>query len=437
MKSEVEKISPLQRKLNIEVPVNAVQSAFEKVFSDIQKNVEIKGFRKGKAPMTTIKSIYTDRVKQDVVQELIQKHYSMAISEHALDPISYPEFEFDELAEGKNFSFTAAFDIRPEIKLKKYEGLEVLKEKFAFAESQIDQVLENIRKSKATFQDLFEPRPAQVGDMAVVDFEGFVDGAPLENGTGTDHQLELGSNSFIEGFEEGIVGMSVGGTATLRLKFPDPYHAADLAGKPVEFKVTLKALKKKVLPEITEEFVKSLGGPTSLEDLKKTIREDIEGTDKKRIDEAFKKRMLKKVVEENPVEVPLSLMKEQKAALVEDFKKRMSEQGMTDADFSAYVQKWDKDFENSAAEMIKSSFLVDAIAKKHDLISNNGDLDRKFAEYAQQTGITEDRIREFYGKPEQLNRLTYSLTEEKVMDFLMKTAKIKEVDKKDLKEEEQ
>ncbi|WP_374028399.1 hypothetical protein ACES2J_17480 [Bdellovibrio bacteriovorus] len=153
------------------------------------------------------------------------------------------------------------------------------------------------------------------------------------------------------------------------------------------------------------------------------------------MEDAFKNRLLKTLVKENPVEVPPSLMKEQKASLVEDFKKRMSEQGMGPDDFASYVEKWDGDFEKTAAEMIQSSFLVDAIAKKHDLFCKKEDLDAKFAEYAQQTGIEESRIKEFYGRPEQASRLTYMLTEEKVIAFLNKSVKVKEVPAGSLKEE--
>lgn len=427
MKSNVEKVSSLSRKLNIEVPATVVQSAFQKIFSGIQKEVTIKGFRKGKAPLATVKSMYGDRVKQDVVQDLVQKHYAEALQEHKLEPISYPEFEFTDPTENKDFAFSANFDVRPEINLKKYEGLEVEKEKFEFDSKKIDQVLENIRASRATFETVSEDRAAKSTDVAVIDFEGFMGGQPLENGSGTDHNLELGAKQFIDGFEDGIVGMKKGETKTLSLKFPDPYHSAELAGKPVEFKVTLKEIKSKVLPELTNDFLATLGGPSDLETLKKTIQEDLESSDKKKIEDGFKNRLLKTLVKENPVEVPPSLLKEQKASLVEDFKKRMTEQGMGPADFASYLEKWDGDFQNTAAEMIQSSFLVDAIAKKHDLFAKKEDLDAKFAEYAQQTGLEEARIREFYGKAEQASRLTYMITEEKVIAFLNKSVKVKEV----------
>lgn len=435
MKSNVEVVSNLSRKLNIEVSAASVQTAFQKIFNNIQKDVTIKGFRKGKAPMATIKSLYGDRVKQDVVQDLIQKHYAMALDQHKLEPISYPEFEFADPKEDKDFSFSAAFDVRPEINLKKYEGLEVEKEKYEFDPKKVDQVLENIRASRATFEAITESRAAQMGDIAVIDFKGFVNGTALENGAGENHHLELGANQFIEGFEPAIVGMKVGESKKISLKFPDPYHSAELAGKPVDFEVTLKEIKAKVLPELTEEFLATLGGPTDLASLKKSIEEDLQKNEQKRIEDAFKNRLLKTLVKENPVEVPQSLLKEQKASLVEDFKKRMTEQGMGPDDFASYVEKWDGDFANTAAEMIQSSFLVDAIAKKHDLFCKKEDLDAKFAEYAQQTGIEVSRIKEFYGRPEQASRLTYMLTEEKVINFLNKSVKVKEVPAGSLKEE--
>jgi trigger factor len=230
--------------------------------------------------------------------------------------------------------------------------------------------------------------------------------------------------------------MKVGETRTLNLKFPDPYHSADLAGKPVEFKVTLKGLKKKVLPELNDELLKTIGSQQTMAEFKKTVEEDIEQSEKKRIDDAFRNRLLKKLVEANPVDVPASLLKDQKAALIEDFKKRMGDQGMQENDFNTYIQKWDADFTNSAAEMIQSSFLIDKIAQEHDLGCKKEDIEAKFEEYSKQTGIELSRIKEWYSKPEQMSRLTYMITEEKVVKLLTDKAKIKEVDAKDIKEEQ-
>ncbi|AGH94406.1 trigger factor [Pseudobdellovibrio exovorus] len=436
MKAQIQVTEGLQRKLNVEIPAEVVASAFNKVYSDIQRQVEIKGFRKGKAPIATIKTMYKDRVQGDVAQDLISSHYPQALKEQNVDPINYPEFEFEDPAESKDFSFTAIFDIRPEVQLKKWEGLEVEKEKFVLDQKRVDQVLDNVRNSKASFEDVLEQRAAAMGDIAVIDFDGFVDGKALENGAGRDQQLELGSKQFIEGYEEGVVGMKVGETRSINLTFPSPYHSAELAGKPVEFKVTLKGLKKKVVPEITDELLKEIGSNQTKAEFIKTIETDIEQSEKKRIEDGFKNRLLKKLVEANPVDVPASLMKDQKAALIEDFKKRMSDQGMQQAEFESYVAKWDSDFAKTANEMIQSSFLIDKLAADNDLLCKREDIEARFDEYAKQTGIELDRIREWYSKPEQMSRLSYMITEEKVVKFLTDKTKVKEVDAKDLKEDQ-
>ena len=198
MKAQLQTADGLQRKMNVEISQAEVQNAFEKVYQGIQRQVEIKGFRKGKAPLATVKSMYKDRVVGDVAQDLIQAHYPKAIIDQKVEPISYPEFEFEDPKENQDFKFTAIFDIRPEIKVKKWEGLEVEKEKYTFNDTQFEQSINNIRQSRAKTVDVLEVRPAQMGDTAVIDFEGFVDGIPLPGGTGTDHNLELGAKQFIE-----------------------------------------------------------------------------------------------------------------------------------------------------------------------------------------------------------------------------------------------
>ncbi len=434
MKTNLEKVSNLERKLNVEIPAVTVEAAFEKLFKQVQKDAAIKGFRQGKVPLNTIKTMYGDRVKQDVVQDLIQKHYYEALKELALDPVSYPEFEFDAPSEGKDFAFTAHFEVRPQVTLKKYEGLDVEKEKFEFDEAQVSKVLDNIRSSRAEYVPVFEDRPAQLGDFAVVDFDGYVDGQPLQGGKGVDHSLELGSKSFIDGFEEGIVGMAIGSSKSLNLKFPDPYHSKDLAGKPVKFDVVLKSLKKKSLPELTDDFLKTIGATETVTELTATIRKDLQESEARRIDQDVKNRLLKALVKTNPVDVPPTMLKDQKKALVEDMKKKMMDQGMPDEEFSDYVSKWDGDFNATATEMICAGFLIDAIAQKHDLRWSKADVDSKIDAYAKQMNMDVEKVREFYAAPEQAQRLTYMITEEKVVDFLTKSAKVKEVEKSKLKD---
>ena len=435
MKSTLESPSALGRKLNIEVPAAEVQAAFDRALKGVQKSVAVKGFRKGKAPLQTIRSIYGERLKQDVIQDLIQASYSSAIEEHSLDPISYPTIEFDPIEDDKDFAFTAEFEVRPEVKIQKIDGLKVKKEKLEFDGAMVDKTLEDIRKSRAETVPVFEDRSAQSGDTAIIDFKGFVEGRELENGAGNDFALDLGSNSFIPGFEEGVIGMRPGVTQRLTLSFPETYHVPEIAGKPVEFEVTLKQIKAKRLPELNDEFAKAMGPFESLENLKETIRTDFEKRESKRINDDLKNRLMKVLVENNPVQVPKALMTEQKKALIEDFNKRMQQQGMDDAQAEDYKKKWDSDFEQTAAYMIQSSFLIDKLADENGLRAKPSDVDTKLKEYASSSGIDMARLNEFYGDKDRKARLSYQITEEKVLEFLISKAKIEEVSKQELEKE--
>ncbi len=283
---------------------------------------------------------------------------------------------------------------------------------------------------------MLEDRAAQMGDVTVIDFKGFVDGKELENGAAQGHELELGSNSFIPGFEEGIVGMRVGGNGRVKVAFPAQYHVAELAGKPVEFEVSLKEIKRKTLPELNDEFAKSVGEYENLDALKKAIREDFEKRESKRIADDLKNRLMKALVDKNPVEVPKALLIDQKKALIEDFQKRMQQQGMGDSQYEEYKDKWNADFEETASYMIQSSFLIDKIAADQNLRSGPADVENKLKEYSQQTGIEMARIQEFYGDADKKARLAYQITEEKVLEFLLSKAKIQDVTREEIEKDE-
>lgn len=435
MKSSLETVSTLERKLNIEVPATEVQAAFETAFQDIQKHVTIKGFRKGKAPLSMIRSLYRDRVQQDIAQDLIQTYYAIALREHKLEPVSYPTIEFDPVEPNEDFQFSAEFEVRPEVQIRQLEGLSVKTEKLGPSDKAVDGTLENLRKRHAETVAVLEDRPAQLGDLAVIDFKGFVDGKEIESGSAEGHVLELGSHLFIPGFEEGIVGMKPGATSTIKIDFPDNYHTADLAGKPVEFQVTLKELKMKSILEINDEFAKSLGDYENLAALKAEIKADHERRETQRIEGDLKNRLLKALVDRNPVEVPKALLAEQKKALIEDFERRMRDQGVSQEQYEKYRAQWDADFDQTASYMVQASFLVEKIAVEHNLRATPQELDAKLREYATQTGINFARMREFYEEERQAGRLAYQITEEKVLDFVRSKAAVQEVSREELADE--
>ncbi len=433
MKSTLDTLDGLSRKLNIEVPAEMVAESFNLVYKDIQRNAEIKGFRKGKAPIATIKSMYQERVAQDVLQKLVSDNYQKALDEHALDPVTQPDIQIKNFSEDKNFSFSAQVEVRPPINLKKVEGLKLKKEKLKIEDEAIGKVIENIQKNFRETSPVLEIRPAQSGDAVKIDFTGYVDGALLEGGQATDHVLELGSNSFIPGFEEAVTGMKVGETKNVEIAFPADYHVENLKSKPVRFEVILKEITKYTLPELDDSLAQKISPAfKTFDELKNGIREDLEKQEAQRIAGDLKDRILKSLVEENPLEAPKSLVEEQKQRLMSDVESRLKQQGLEGSAVEDYKTKWADEMQKTATFMVQSSFLIDAIANKYDLRPKREDVDSKISEMAQQMKIEEQRVREYYQQRENLSGLHFQLMEEKVITFLIEKSNVSEVEKEKL-----
>jgi trigger factor len=426
MKTNLENVSNLEKKLKIEVPPQTVDAEFSRAFKYLQKEANIKGFRKGKAPIATIKSMYIDKVKSDVVQNIVQSTYWNALKEHKLIPVSMPSIDFEELQEGSPFTFTASFEIRPDVKIQKKTGFTVDKEKLNISDERINSVVENVRQSNAAFQTLTETRPLAKGDFAIIDFEGIINGAPLENGSAKGHQLEIGANQFIPGFEEALIGMNVGEQKEVQLKFPADYHVENLKDQPVTFKVTLNEIKVKALPELNEEFFKKIG-QTDLKSLQDQIRKEMEESDSQKIEQDLRDNLMKQFVEANPVEAPKSLLDEQRKALVADFQNRMKSQGMTEENFAEYQDKWSDDFDKTAEFMVKSAFLIDKLAEEEKLHATDADLEAKFDDMAKRFGMEKEKIKAFYKEKEGLQKMSYQITEDNVFKYILNGSKVNEV----------
>jgi trigger factor len=435
MKTEVESLSNLERKLSIMVPADQVNTEFNNAFQYLRKSVEVKGFRKGKTPIDTIRSLYGEKIQGDVAQNLVQTFYFKALKEHDLMPAGMPDIKFENPVEGEDFSFTATFEVQPEIELTQTDNLEVKKEKIDITDEQVDKNIEQILENQAKMEDVILIRDLKQGDFADIDFAGYIDGEPLENGSAQGHILEIGSNSFIPGFEEGLVGMKPNESKTIKISFPEDYHVEELKGKPVDFKVTLNKIKEKIKPELNDEFVKGLGEQTTVDEFKAQLKKDITEGEEKRAEQDMKNRLFKSLVAANPFDVPETLIKEQRGALVQDFQQRMQSQGINAQEFAEYQEKWNQDFSDTADFMVRSALLIQKIAKDKELNATKEDLEAKLQEFANQTGLDLSRVKEFYKEGQQSANLEFQITEDKVFKFLLETAKVTEVDAKELQEE--
>lgn len=430
MKSTIEASEGLKRKLKINVDQQNVKTAFEEQFQKIRGEVTLKGFRKGKAPLDQIKSMYKEQATKNVVEQLVNSNYISALREHDLQPINYPKIDFDKIDEDNGFSFTAEIEVRPEVELKKYEGLEIEKEEANIDDKRVQEVIDQILGSRAERVPVLEDRPVQSGDFTDIHFEGFLsDGSPLANGAAKNFILEIGSNSFIPGFEDGIIGMTVSSEKEIPVTFPADYHAAEIAGANVNFKVTLNKILKKSLPELTDEFVQTLGDEKvkTTDDFKAQIKNDIEKTETTRIQQKLQEEVLKKLVEANPVEAPESLVGDQKESLKQNTSQTLKQQGLDEDGIKDYFIKWDAEFTQNAKDIIKSSLIVDAIAEKENLVPNDQDVENRLVELATGAGMEVDQVREFYKEPGRMDSLRYRLLENKVIDFVISKANVKTV----------
>ncbi len=431
MKSQIIENKGLKRVLKVELDKTEVSTALEKEFKKIQKSVEIKGFRKGKAPMDQVKAMYSSKVSQSVLEGLVNENYFSALDEHKLTPIAMPKIDVDQeaTAESKTeggFSFTAEFEVKPEIKLKDLTKLSVKKDKVNVTDEQINEVLQKAAESKAVVNPITEDRAAKMKDWVKIDFDGTLSetNTPVENGSAKDFLLELGGKSLIEGFEEGIVGMKAGETKTLSLKFPKGYFQNELAGAPVDFKITLGSINKKDFPEITDEFAKEVSGLDSLEAFKKKITDDLKAKQEQAIKNKLSDDLLTALEEMHEIEIPESIIEQQAESFKNTTTQRLTQQGMGEAEIGDYHKKWESDYRTNAIKSVKVSFLVEALATQEKLFPEKNDIDAYYADLSEKTGIDTAKIKEYYGSPEKVRELEFKIMEENVVKFLTSKATV-------------
>lgn len=431
MKSELIENNGLKKKLKIEVSPEEVNQALEKEFAKIQNTVHLKGFRKGKAPISQIKTMYGGEASQKVLESLVNENYISALKKHELTPVVMPEIDVDQNSatdDGKEggFSFTAEFEVRPEIELKDLSQIKVKEVLPEVTEEQINQEIEKARESKAQVTQVFEDRPAKEKDWVKIDFEGFMmpSGEPLENGTAKDFLLELGSSSLIPGFEDGIIGMKPGEEKTLSLSFPEDYFQKEIAGQNVDFKVKLNTLNKKDFPELNDEFAKEASGLDSLQAFKDQIKTRLMDQAKQKAQADLNNALLTGLEQIHDIEVPQKIVQEQAENFKQTTAQRLQQQGMSEADIAEYNTKWSENYEKDALKGVKTSFLVEALASKEKLYPTPEDVSEYFADLSKKTGIAMDKITEYYSGKEKMNELEFKLMEEKVVNFLKEKATI-------------
>lgn len=431
MNVTIEEINNTRKKLTIEVPAETVDTEIEKAYQKVSKTAKLKGFRPGKVPRHVLESTYGDQVTYDVVQTLISQGYMQATMEKEVVAVGQPEIvETDQPQKGEAFKFVAEVDVKPEVELQTYKGLSFDKEAYTFDEERVTQQLDQMAMGKATLEPV-DRDAAEEGDTVIIDFTGYKGGEAFENGAATDYQLELGSNSFIPGFEDAIVGMKKDETKSIDLTFPEEYGAKDLAGQDVTFETVLKEIKVKVPAELTDEFAKDFGSD-GLDDLKSKLREQMEGEDLSRVKHEFEDRVRAALVEANPVEVPETMVTAQLDAMFGNFKNNVESQGMKLEMLGLDRQKFDTTYHEAAVTRVQSGLILEAVGKAEEIKVEKEDFDAKIDELVERTK-TDKTVIENHFKDPNARRMVYSeIFDDKVITFLAENGTVNELSKEEI-----
>lgn len=417
-----------KNELKLEFTVEAAKfdEAMKKVYFKTAKYFNVPGFRKGKAPMNIVERYYGDEIfYEDTFNEILQEVYEKELLENNITAVSYPDLDIKQIGKGKDLIFTAVVQTKPEVTPGKYKGIELKKVEYNVSDEDIDHELGHMAERNARIVTV-EDRPVENGDITVIDFEGFVDGKAFEGGKAEEHELTIGSNTFIPGFEDQIIGMKIEEEKDIQVKFPDEYFSKELAGKDATFKVKLHEIKKKELPAIDDELAKDVSEFDTLADLKKSIKDKLTKENETRAKYEMEEAAIKAVCDNTEIDIPSGMIETEIDNMQKDIENRMQYQGLTLDQYLQMVGKtkaeFRKDYEEQAKEAVKSRLVLEAVSKAEKIEATDEEIDEKIKEMAENYGKTADDLKD---NEALRNYLKGNIETEKTIDFIIKNAKIK------------
>lgn len=413
-------------KLEITVEAEKFDSAIKTVFNKNAKYFNIPGFRKGKAPYQIVEKTYGAQIfYEDAFNEVAGEAYEEALKEKEVEAVSRPEIDLVQIEKGKDLIFTAVVATKPEVTLGKYKGIQIKKIEYNVSDEDVEHELGHMAEKNARLVSV-EDRPVESGDITIIDFEGFVDGEAFDGGKAENHELTIGSNTFIPGFEDQIIGMKLEEEREINVKFPEEYFSANLAGKDAMFKVKLHEIKKKEMPEINDELAKDISEFDTIEELKNSIKEKQEEQNKSRAKYETEDEVIKAVCEEAKVDIPAGMIEMEIDHMAQDIETRLSYQGMRLEQYLQMMNKTMEDFRNENKEQaersIKSRLVLEAVGKDAAIEVTDEEVSNKIKEMAENYGKKEDEVKD---NPELVKYVKDNLKVEKTINFLVENAKIK------------
>ena len=427
MSVQVEKLEKNMAKLTVEVSAEDFKAAIKKAFNKNKNRFAIPGFRKGKAPQAMIEKMYGEGVfYEDAADEAINASYAEAMKESGLDIVSRPEVTIEKIGKDEPFVYSALVAVKPEVTLGQYKGVEVEKADASVSAEDVEAELKKVQEQNARLLTV-EDRGVEDGDQTVIDFEGFVDGKGFEGGKAEDYPLTIGSHSFIDTFEEQLIGKKIGEECEVNVTFPTEYHAADLAGKPATFKVTVKEIKVKELPELNDEFASEVSEFDTLDEYKKDVEKKL--AEKKEIEANSKNEdaVVAKVVENATMEIPEPMIESQVQNMINDYARRMQSQGLSLDQYMKFTGMTLKDLQDQtkpqAETRIRTRLTLEAVVKAENIQATDEEVEKELQEMADAYKMELEKVKSFMGENE-LAQIKEDLAVQKAVDLLVKEAKL-------------
>jgi trigger factor len=422
MKVTVEDISSVKKKLHIQVLPEAIKLERKKALADVAKKAKIPGFRPGKAPKDVVERHYAAEIQSEVMNRLISESFLQAVRENGLSPVEMPNItNISPLENDAPLNYSAVVEVRPRFDLGDYQGIEVKESPFVATDDEVGQTIDRLRDMYARLE-VVEGQPLDATHAAIIDFEGFQDGKTVAGTKAQDYTLMLGTKSLIPGFEEQLIGMQKGETREISVTFPSDYHSKDLAGKDAKFSVSLKEVKKKVVPELNDDFAKDIGDHKTVDELRTRLREDIEARKKSEQVSAQREELMNKLVEGHTFDVPESMVEKELMSMAQSQATRAARQGMDVKNFD--IAQFRLVNRELAVKRVKGMLILDAIAEREKIDVNDAEMNSALSVMARNAGKTLEEVRNYYASQEGgMDNLRESLVDEKALSLLLSKAK--------------
>lgn len=427
MSLQVEKLEKNMAKITVEVPAEQFEKALTAAFNKNKSRFNIPGFRKGKAPQAMVEKMYgVEVLYEDAINEALDATYGDAVTESGLEVVSRPEIDVVQVEKGKELIYTATVAVKPEVTLGEYKGIEVEKASAEVTDEDIEAELKKVQEQNSRLITV-EDRAVEDGDQTVIDFEGSVDGTPFEGGKGEDYPLTIGSHSFIDTFEEQLIGKNIGEECEVHVTFPEEYHAKELAGKPAVFKVTAKEIKRKELPELNDEFAGEVSEFETLEEYKNDVKSKLSLKKQKDAATENENHVVDKVVENAQMDIPEPMIDSQVNNMVNDYARRMQSQGLSLEQYMQFtgmtIETLKEQMKPQAVKRIQTRLVLEAIVKAENITVSDEAVEKEIADMAESYKMEVAQIKEYMGE-NGIEQMKEDLAVQEAVDFLVAEAKL-------------